>query len=57
MSATEYITYATTHGVPIQVVAPDNLATAMANLQVSADVVDDVSAAVQAGMVAILPPS
>jgi transglutaminase-like putative cysteine protease len=55
MSATEYIAYATTHGVPIQVVAPDNLSTAIANLQVSADVIDDVSAAVQSGMVAILP--
>lgn len=55
MSATEYMTYATTHGVPIQVVAADNLAPAIANLQVSADVIDDISAAVSAGMVAMIP--
>lgn len=55
MSATEYMTYAATHGVPIQVIVPDNAATAIANLQVSQDVAADIAAAVQAGHIAMIP--
>ncbi|HKE94121.1 MAG TPA: DUF6310 domain-containing protein, partial [Povalibacter sp.] len=55
LSATEYLTYAASHNVPIQVIAQENLSAALASLSVSPDVKDDINAAVSTGKIAMIP--